>query len=783
MAAFDPQNPVVKDKTPGGDNGFSLPSTGVQASLGTQPYGWVAGQGTNGLAAPAVHSAMPDFRQLTNNAVIACDQYRNTELFPRWRRSIRSFNNRHQSGSKYESVDYRHRSKLFVPKTRAMVRSNEAAFAEAFFATTDVVAVRAEDEADPEQLFAASLTHELLNYHLQNTIPWFLILQGAAQTGEVMGNIVSKQYWSFKEKRRKIGQQPAIDPETRMPIFDPVTGQPLYDDMFEVTVTEDKPVIQLIPADKLLVHPGADWLDPVQSSPYVVENIDMFVGDVETRMEQQDSKTGQRPWKKLDRGQILAARIRSGAIDEDMARERENNRSRNPAGREGSQGDTSLDMVRIKECVWRHRGEDLHYFMLGQNEMLTEPTPIEEIYPGYEAERPWAMGYAAVEAFRAYPTSKVELVHPLQQATNDSRNLRMDSLALSVSPERLVRANGSVDVESLRRTVPGKVNLLADLNDVKWDRPPPVPPEAYKEQTVLDQEFDAIGGTFGPASVVANRASNDTATGMSLVSNVANQITRLDIRTTSESWAERALRQVMRLICRFESNPNRFRIAGRKAAIEQFTQTPPNDPVAFAEAAVKLIESQAMVLRLNVGVGATDPGVRMKNLREAFGAAAEMVGPEALQPRLNVDEVLTEIFGAAGYKDGKRFLNQQEKDPAIAMLMDKLKEMQAQIADLEKQAEVKRDVAKINAEAKVEAERLRAGGNVLGEAMRAPGLQAPNEEEAAMSVFEQMMAGPSAAPMPDAPKPAMPQTPAPQGAPMPPPAAPPMPDPAAMGMA
>jgi len=51
-----------------------------------------------------------------------------------WNNSSRAFQSLHPQGSKYISSSYTHRSTLYRPKTRAMVRRDEAATAAAFFA-------------------------------------------------------------------------------------------------------------------------------------------------------------------------------------------------------------------------------------------------------------------------------------------------------------------------------------------------------------------------------------------------------------------------------------------------------------------------------------------------------------------------------------------------------------------------------------------------------------------------------------------------------------------------
>ena len=55
-----------------------------------------------------------------------------------WEDSLSAFNNKHPGDSKYNSPAYEKRSRLYRPKTRAVIRKNEAAAATAFFSNMDV---------------------------------------------------------------------------------------------------------------------------------------------------------------------------------------------------------------------------------------------------------------------------------------------------------------------------------------------------------------------------------------------------------------------------------------------------------------------------------------------------------------------------------------------------------------------------------------------------------------------------------------------------------------------
>ena len=130
-------------------------------------------------------------------------------------KAMAHFANRHAPGSKYHAESYKYRSKGFRPKTRATIRRNEAAAAVAFFSTQDMVSVTAENQSDKEQVLSASLLSELLNYRLDDSIPWFTTVIGSYQNAMNTGVTISHQSWDFEEDVKEF---PVMD-EAGMPVM------------------------------------------------------------------------------------------------------------------------------------------------------------------------------------------------------------------------------------------------------------------------------------------------------------------------------------------------------------------------------------------------------------------------------------------------------------------------------------------------------------------------------------------------------------------------------------
>jgi hypothetical protein len=89
-----------------------------------------------------------------------------------------------------------------------------------------------------------------------------------------------------------------------------------------------------------------------------------------------------------------------------------------------------------------------------------------------------------------------------------------------------------------------------------------------------------------------------------------------------------------------------------------------------------------MSLRVNVGMGATDPQQKMGKFMFAlttYGTAMQIPGadPEAIR---------REVFGLAGYKDGSRFFVKQD-DPQTMQLQQQMQQLMQQFQQLAQEHE------------------------------------------------------------------------------------------------
>lgn len=646
-----------------------------------------------------------DWLKIAKDADTVTLKFYQGELRTRWERSLKHYQSKHAAGSKYISEQFKHRSRLFRPKTRAMVRAAEASTAAAFFSTQDVVSVTPNDDNNEKQKATAGVLQHLLQYRLTKTVPWFLIVSGATQDSEVYGVCVSRQSWQYETRPHQEFKQ--------FELPDPVTGQisPLFEmdgapvgEMIEVAdVIHDRPKVDLLPPENVRVNPNASWLDPINSSPVVIVYHYMFAGDVKQRMRQGQDKTGQAPWYTLDDATIAKATAR---LDESDKSSLQTSRQPDAAAQRGQQEAKTgqdFDIVLVWEVFCRRDGVDHTYWTLGEHALLSDPIPTTQAFPHLqEDERPIVMGLGSIETHRTYPTSKTDMVADLQRATNDNLNQRFDNVRLALNPRWIVKRGKRVDIPSLLRSAPLSP-IYADnpSEDLQVVKVPDVTASSYQEQNLLNVDFDDLTGQFSTGTVQSNRSLNETVGGMNLLAGSANAVAEYDLRVRVETWAEKVLSQLVRMEQHYETDETILSIAGQRAGLfEKFGISQIDDDLLRQEVGVTV----------NVGIGATNPMQQLQKLGMGFQMLSGLFGP-ALPQMLDGEEVMSEVFGKLGYRDGKRFLLDTE-DPRIAHLMKAMEQMQQQMAAMQSGVAAKAAIAEQDRISRVETAQIDAASRV-----------------------------------------------------------------------
>jgi hypothetical protein len=654
---------------------------------------------------------------LARDAFSASSGYFDTNIRSRIINDIRQFQNEHPEGSKYFTDAYRLKSKLFRPKTRTAIRKNEATAAAAYFATEDVVAVRPMDDDDELQQAAAAIHKGLLQYRLTKPhphgLPWFLTLIGAYQEAQSVGIVASFQEWVVNEGKKI-----------------------------------DRPDVKLLPIENYRFDPAADWRDVVASSPYFIIQWPMYVVNVKARMarrvlqtvevagtdgrmetqELEVEDTAGRPWKFCADSVILSAA--QGSHDTIRMTRENRTDSKNAAA-----------AVSDYTIVWVHQnfveveGEDMMYYTLGTNHLLSEPVPTTEVYP---QGRPVVVGFSMVEAHKTYPASVPSLTRDTQGEINDVANLRIDNVKLMLNKRHIVRRGAQVDLRSLTRNIPGSVTLANEPStDIRFVTTDDATSSSYQEQDRLNLDFDDLAGAFSGSSVASNRKLNETVGGMEILTSQSGQVSDYQLRTFNETWVEPVLRQLVILEQAFETDERVLAIVGRSAELDKFGFDAVSDEMIM----------QDTVLNVSVGVGSVNPQAQIERFAFGMRTLAGILGPQFMQ-QAKAEEIVKELFGKLGYKDGKRFFelgdDQEGPDPRLAQAMQLIEQLQQQLAMKHPPEVIAAQIAKLEAETalkKVDAvskrvEALFAAMNTAQTAVTIPGVTAVADAIAKSAGFE-----------------------------------------------
>jgi len=634
----------------------------------------------------------PDWLRIARESFSTSTTYFDGSIRHEIEQDLRAFQSQHPMGSKYHSDAYKARSKFFRPKTRATIRKGEATAAEAFFSTDDVISIKPRDEESEVQVASAEINKELLQYRLTETIPWFVICNGAYQETMAVGVVCSYQCWEYDQARGI-----------------------------------DRPAVHLRPPENIRIDPGANWVDPINSSPYVIDMLPMYVKDVRARM-RPDMKTGKVPWRQVSDAQLLSA-VRGNADSTRLTRE-------GPKRTDPKDQPTALTDFTV---VWVHRnivewnGLDYVFYTLGVHELLSDPVPLN--YEYLHGIRPYVMGVCQIETHRLYPSGVSRLGREIQGEINNNANQRADNVSFAMNKRYFVKRGKRVDLRSLIRNIPSSVTLMDDPEkDVNVVDTPDVTNSAYLEQDRLNLDYDDVTGSFSQSSVQANRNLNETVGGMNILTANANKVDTYQLRTFIETWVEPVLRQLAKLEQQYETDEVILALAGRKAKLMQrFGQDRITDALLI----------QDLTIRVNVGLGTTSPTEQVNRFLWGLRQLREILADGTLEKYgLKIDEVMREIFGKLGYKDGRRFFTNGEEDPVVTHLKAMVQELQGALAQKQDPRLTEAQIRKIDAEIdNIAAERVKKGVEASYSAMETAGVIAQSPLAAPIADTILMAAG------------------------------------------
>jgi hypothetical protein len=663
----------------------------------TPPTAQTGGVPTSGAKRPRFEE--PDWLSRAQRAFAASTSYIDTNYRKQWEDSIRAFNNQHPSESKYNAPAYDKRSRIFRPKTRAIIRKNEAAAAAAFFSNMDTTTVQPNDPNNLAEVASSEIMKQLLQYRLTKTIPWYQIVLGGLQDAQTTGAAAAHVHWEYEEKSPEDIAEEAIEqveeaekPETPETPEGSESEYPTQTALPEnammataegglaerpeapkveaVIVVQEKPVVvkdapavDLIPLENCRFDPGASWIDPVNTSPYFIHLIPMYALDVKEKM-----RAG--TWKKMGNEELLAAT----EISPDSTRIARNKNKDDPYAT-AIRDVTDYEIIWVQRHIHRHRGEDLEFYTLGDIALLTDPQPLKKnVFTG---KRPYVLGVCNLETHKAIPSPIPSLVKGLQDETNEVANQRLDNVKFVLNKKWFVKRGKEADVNGLLRNVPGGVVMLddpeGDVREITW---PDVTSSAFEEHRTLSMEMDELLGNFNPVGLMTGGAMNAPVRNMAMLSNNQGTLTEYLIRTYVETFVQPILRMLMLMEQKYETDQVIIGLAGKRAQLHQ--------KFGIDRVTDELLEKE-LTLTVNVGMGATDPSAKLQKF--IAGVTAYMTIVSRPVPGLNTGEVGKEIFSHMGYSDGARFISTD--NPQVIQLQQQVQQLMQVNAQLQQRVKDK----------------------------------------------------------------------------------------------
>ncbi len=622
--------------------------------------------------------------------------YLDANITNQWETNLAHFNNEHAPQATFRRLDWR-RSRVFRPKTRAATKAAEAALTVAAFSTQDVVDIKPEDERDPLQKASAAINKSILQYRLDRRMPWYQTAVGAYQSSKVYGLCISFNYWRYEADT---DYEPAFDKDGAL--MQDEDGHPLG---YAVPkVRHDELCCDLVAPENFRFDPMCDWRDPVGTSPYLLYMMPVYAGEALEKMESIDPKTGQPEWKRHKLGSILATRRKNY----DRTRQAREGRERiDPAD---EQHGNAYTMLWAHMNIVKINGTDYVYWTMGTELLLTDPKPLSEAYPWCEeGERPFTVGFSSIEAFRNYPAGDVEQAAGLQTEINIIANQRIDNIKLVLNKRYYVRRGSQVDLDALVRNVPGGGVMMNDPErDVKTINTPDVTQSSYAEQDKLSMEYDELVGNFAQGSAGVNREGGSNSVGNNMMmSQQAGSLSDYGLRVFFETWMEPTLKQLVKLIQMYETDETILSMAANQSQLML--------RYGISEITDTLIK-QDLTIRVNVGMGMTDPIRRVERL--LYGVEKTAALPKMAE-RIKSEEIANQVFGSLGYKDASAFfMNDTEFQQAQQEMGDQTppdvlaKREELQIRREDNQLRHQRELMKLDMEAQIGFSRIAAEQNI-----------------------------------------------------------------------
>lgn len=216
-------------------------------------------------------------------------------------------------------------------------------------------------------------------------------------------------------------------------------------------------------------------------------------------------------------------------------------------------GTTDLHQNRFEIWeIWR----DDRLTIIGNRTVLLYDGPKPYWMPG----KPVVIGNSRPDFLRIEGISETELVDDIQQALWTHENLVMENLKMTVMRGATVRETVPDIAQLVLR--PNYLWPVTDHDDVHFQDPPPMAPEAYEQRSTLLGAMQYVTGINQSVAGTAQQGADPTATTTSTLYSAASKILEFKARLIATRVYQRSYEQWKDLTHQFLSAPMAVKLSG-----------------------------------------------------------------------------------------------------------------------------------------------------------------------------------------------------------------------------
>ena len=579
-----------------------------------------------------------DMLSLANEAYNSSTDYLNTYKVREWIDAYQLYNGEHTKDTRFFDKNRPHYlSKFFIPKTYEFIVTQTSFIKQSMFNGNGIIDCQIYNDYDKEAQVQADFFKTFLEYRLKSDKNWFFKhIISQYQDAHLTNFPCSKVAYDFKN---------------------------------------EKAVVKPISVERIRIHPQADPLDPVNSSPYLIHIIPMYVYQVKKRMKSKNEDK----WLELSDDDLIKT---IHTLENDVASARNNFES----DINNNDGDTSLkdhQIIYIHEnFIIGEDGEDYCFYTLGPDKLLSKIYKTTDLY---FHGRPFIIGSVMLESGRVYPKAPVIHAKPLQEMLNELQNMSNDIKRKVAMPNYLVSRKVH-DLYALESAKPGS---YIKVNDPTSDI---VPLNTQTQVNGLQEgimtaatHIDDMLGRYGISTAQSRANANSSVGGMQQQASSANLISELYLSTFVETYVEPLLEMYLSVELKYNgTNKPLVKKIFKDYGVENRAL---EKGVMVEDLPTQLSKmTKELKIGINAGIGASNPDMKFQKIIATLSQLSKLASEMNPNMPYNMEEIIKETLSIQGYKNPSKFIKKTE-DPMVAQLQQQVQQLQQQLQTLESNPE------------------------------------------------------------------------------------------------